>query len=443
MEKKWDDLTPREKRAERFKKWLSPPGVKFVSLKAEKDYKARVQRFIDVINLKEPDRVPVNLPAGFFPAFYSGGNLQKSMYDYRELERSWKKYLRDFDMDTFSGPGLVLPARALEMIGHNFHKWPGHGLPSNADLYQFIEGIYMKDTEYTDLINDPSDFWMRTFLPRVARVFEPFRSLPPLTAMTGIPLGYVGAFANPEVQKAYKTLFAAGKEVAKWQKVVKRVSDTALRMGFPSFSGGMAGAPFDMIADMHRGTQGTIMDMYRRPEVLIEALERITPIAIKAALEGSRDAICPIVQIPLHKGDDVFMSDKQFEKFYWPTFKKLLKAMINEGLVPMPFAEGSYMRRLEVIKEMPKGSMIWWFERMDMVKAKSVLGGRACIAGNVPVSILCTGTPAEVKEYCRKLIEACGPGGGYILTGAASMNNGRPENLRAMMEAVREYGKYK
>jgi uroporphyrinogen-III decarboxylase len=443
LDKNWEQMTAREKRNARFERWLSPPDVKFSNQKAEKAYKARVQRFIDVINLKEPDRVPVNLPAGFFPAFYSGGTLEKSMYDYRELERSWKKYLHDFDGDTFAGPSFVFPARVLEMIGHNFHKWPGHGLPSNSAMYQFIEGIYMQEEEYADLIRDPSDFWLRTFLPRVAQVFEPFRDLPPLTAMTGIPLGYVAAFNNPEVQKAYKTLFAASKELAKWQKVVKKVNDAALSAGFPSFSGAMSGAPFDMIADMHRGTQGSIMDMYRRPEILIEAMEKITPIAIKSTLAAGKNALCPIVQMPLHKGDGSFMSDKQFEKFYWPTFRKVLIALINDGLVPMPFAEGSYVRRLEVIKDLPKGSVIWWFERMDMAKAKEILGGHACIAGNVPVSVLLTGTPAEVKESCRKLIETCGKGGGYILTGAASMNQGNPENLRAMMDAAKEYGTYR
>lgn len=436
-------MTPKERREFRFKRWLHPPDVKFAGREAEKSYQARVQRIIDAVNLKEPDRVPVNLPAGFFPAFYSGGSLEKSMYNYPEMERSWKKYIRDFDGDTSTSPGLVFPARMLEMIGHNFHKWPGHGLPSDGAIYQFIEGEYMKPEDYPQLINDPSDFWMRAFLPKVAKVFEPFRLLPPLTAMLGIPMGYVSAFANPEVQRAYKTLFAAGKEAVKWGAAVKRINDYAISHGFPAFSGGMSGAPFDMIADMHRGTAGSIMDMYRRPEVLVEALERITPIAIKSTLDGARNALCPLVQMPLHKGDDVFMSDKQFEKFYWPTFKRVLNAMIDDGLVPVPFAEGSYLRRLEVIKEIRQGSIIWWFERMDMAKAKQVLGGRACIAGNIPVSTMLTGTPADVKAVCRKLIETCAPGGGYILTGAASMNNGSPANLHAVMDAAREYGTYK
>jgi hypothetical protein len=45
-------------------------------------------------------------------------------------------------------------------------------------------------------------------------------------------------------------------------------------------------------------------------------------------------------------------------------------------------------------------------------------------------------------RYCRKLIEACGEGGGFILTGGANLDRGRAENLRAMMEAAREYGVY-
>ena len=137
------------------------------------------------------------------------------------------------------------------------------------------------------------------------------------------------------------------------------------------------------------------------------------------------------------------MSNKQFETFYWPTFKKLLLGLINEGLVPMPFAEGNYEPRLEIIKDMPRSSMVWWFEHMDMARAKEILGDTACISGNVPSSLLCTGTPAEVKEYCRHLIEVCSKGGGFILTGGASIEKGNPDNLRAMMEAAREYGTYK
>jgi uroporphyrinogen-III decarboxylase len=66
----------------------------------------------------------------------------------------------------------------------------------------------------------------------------------------------------------------------------------------------------------------------------------------------------------------------------------------------------------------------------------------ACIAGNVPSSLVVTSTPTIVKEACRKLIETCGKGGGYILSGAAGVSKCNPENLHAMMEAAKEYGKF-
>jgi uroporphyrinogen-III decarboxylase len=53
-----------------------------------------------------------------------------------------------------------------------------------------------------------------------------------------------------------------------------------------------------------------------------------------------------------------------------------------------------------------------------------------------------TGTPQEVKESCRKLIELCAPGGGYVLSGGANIDKGNPYNLLAMMQAVKEYGVY-
>jgi len=98
MDKDWAELTPQERQAERFKRWLSP-GIKFSSPQAAETYRARVTRFIKAIKLEEPDRVPVILPAANFPAFYSGGNLKKVMYDYDELKRAWLKFLQDFESD--------------------------------------------------------------------------------------------------------------------------------------------------------------------------------------------------------------------------------------------------------------------------------------------------------------------------------------------------------
>ncbi|MCJ7605752.1 MAG: hypothetical protein MUO19_06935, partial [Dehalococcoidales bacterium] len=113
-----------------------------------------------------------------------------------------------------------------------------------------------------------------------------------------------------------------------------------------------------------------------------------------------------------------------------------------EGLVPMPFAEGKYTRRLKSITDTPRSGVVWWFDQTDMAEAKKALGDVSCILGNVPTSVMMTGTVAQVKENCKKLIETCGPGGGYILGGGAAIDNGKIENLKAMMDAAKEFGTY-
>ena len=438
----WEKLTWEQKREERFKRWLSPE-IKFASPSAKKLYRERVTRFIKAIKLEEPDRVPVLLPSGMFPAYYAGYNLKTVMYDYEKLKKAYLKFINEFEMDSFTGPGLVFPGKALEITDHRLHKWPGHGLPDNASLYQYVEKDYMKADEYDAFLGNPADFWWRTLLPRGVGAFEPFWKLPPMTGTMGVPLAFYAAVASPDIEAAFRTMIEAGKEVIRWQKVVNEVNLASLAAGIPNVrGGGMGGAPFDAIADMLRGTQGMVMDMYRQPEKMHETMEKFVPNTIRSAIIAADMTGCPVCFMPLHKGDESFMSPKQFETFYWPTFRKVLMGMINEGLVPYPFAEGRYGARLEVIRDLPRSSMLWSFEDIDMARAKKVLGDSACIAGNVPASVMYTGTPQDVKKYCRQLIETCAPGGGYILTGAAGMNEGNPANLRAFMEAAKEYGVY-
>ncbi|MGD1118078.1 MAG: uroporphyrinogen decarboxylase family protein [Dehalococcoidales bacterium] len=441
-QKKWADMTWQEKREVRFEKWLNPPGVKYVNKEAEQLYKTRVTRFIKAIKLEKPDRVPVIMPVEYYPAVYAGVNLKKVMYDYAELKRVWLKFLHDFDMDSFIPPGLVFPGRVLEILDYNIQKWPGHGLADNAPSHQFIEGEYMKPQEYDDLIRDPADYLQRWFMPRSNGALKGLSKLGPLTPFIGIPANYVVSFGDPEVRAAYLKLLEAGQEAAKWAATVGEVGRAALAAGFPNVWGGMNGAPFDMVGDWLRGTQGIMMDMFQRPAKLHEAMARLVPIAINESVSAADADASPLVFMPLHKGTGGFMSNKQFEEFYWPSFKAVMLGLINEGLVPLPFAEGDYEPRLEIIRDMPRTSVVWYFEKMNMVKAKQVLGGHTCFAGNVPVTVMVTGKPQEVKQLCRELIEICAPGSGYILTASAFMDIGNPENLRAMMAAAKEYGKY-
>jgi uroporphyrinogen-III decarboxylase len=443
MDIKETKLSPVEKRAQRFENWLATPDITFNSPEAKDAYQKRKQRLADAYRIRIPDRVPVSLPVENYPAYYAGTDYKTVMYDYDELYRAWRKFLDDFEMDSFVSPGLVMQGRVYDLLDYHGYHWPGHGLPDTATGYQYNEKEYMTADEYDLLIRNPSDFWMRTYLPRVLGIFEPLRQLQSLTDIWEAPSLYFMPFMSPEFKDMLRRLEKTGDELAKWSKVIARITNEAAQAGVPSGIGGnLAKAPFDIIGDTLRGTKGIMTDIIERPGKLLEAIDAVTNITIDNLVSSLNKSGGLMAFFVLHKGADGFLSAKQFDTFYWPSLRKLMLALINEGIIPMLFAEGSYDTRIERCNEFKRGEVAWLFDNTDMAHAKKVLGDTCCISGNLPASLVATGTVEEVTDYCRRLIETCAPGGGYILAGGASVHVGKAENLIAIMDTVKQYGVY-
>jgi hypothetical protein len=215
------------------------------------------------------------------------------------------------------------------------------------------------------------------------------------------------------------------------------------KRGFPMRDGGSTQAPFDTLGDFFRGTRGIMMDMYRRPEKLLKALDVLTPWMVQMGVAGGKKTGNPRIFIPLHKGSDSFMSDEQFKTFYWPSLQKLIIALVDEGMNPSLFVEADHTSRLEVMRDVPAGKVIYHMENTDMFKAKEILGDRVCLRGNVPISMLCLGTPDDVKAYCKKLIDVVGKNGGLIMDSSVGIEDAKVENIKAMIDFTKEYGVYR
>ncbi|MCK4863666.1 MAG: hypothetical protein KAS25_05175, partial [Dehalococcoidales bacterium] len=176
-------MTADEKLNDLIGKWMSPPGVEFASPEAEKAYKERVTRFLDAINMKKPDRVPVFPMTGFFPAYYGGFTPYDVMYDYEKLVSSGKKYVLELEPDAHGGVVVAPPGRSFDILDYKLYAWPGHGV-AKEHTYQCIEGEYMTADEYDALIDDPTYFFISTFLPRIFGALDGFKMISPLTNMT-------------------------------------------------------------------------------------------------------------------------------------------------------------------------------------------------------------------------------------------------------------------
>ena len=79
-----------------------------------------------------------------------------------------------------------------------------------------------------------------------------------------------------------------------------------------------------------------------------------------------------------------------------------------------------------------------------MAEMKQKYGGRVCLKGNIDCTgALCSGTPEDVTEEVKTCLRGGGPGGGFILSSSNTIHRGvRPENYRAMLQALREFGRY-
>jgi len=414
---------------------------------SEELYKEREKRINDAIQLKVPDRVPIWFQdLSFFPAKYVGITFEEAMYDDDKLFAAYKKTITDFEPDMYFNPGHAIhtPGDALEAVDCKQIKWPGHGV-SPYHTFQFVEGEYMKADEYDAFLDDPSDYTIRTYLPRVFGTFEPIRTLPPIKAFL---LGYFGmpvssTYASSEVVRAFESFYKGGLAILRHNSAIASFQKEMKELGFPLSCGAITLAPFDVLSDTLRGMRGVMLDMYRQPDKLLAAIEKVLPTLIGLAVSGAKMSGNSAVFIPLHRGAHGFMSLKQFETFYWDSLKRFLLALIDEGLTPCPFFEGDYTSRLEYLAQLPKGKILGLFDTTDIFKAKEILGDTMCISGMMPLSLLQTGTIQQIKDYARKLIDVVGKGGGFIMGPRSAMDECDPERVKAWVNFTKDYGVYK
>jgi len=431
-------------------------------VKAKQLLDERVQRVRDAVALKEPDRVPITpFTDIFFPTIQAGMSHKEAMYKGRKYCNACLKVYSRYDWDLY--PAILFPGlgKINDMVGNETMKWAGAADPNfrlgDHQPYQYIEKEWMKAEDYKKLLQDPTGYLLRNVLPRQNAVLTPFGNFPNLSTFVSMfsGIGMSFFFLNKDVKKMVKSFNKAMKGMIGTLLGMRKYSKSMKKRGNP-VAGQMviAQAPFDMISDSLRGMRGAMLDMYRHPE----ELKKTCDILVEPLLAGMDNPTLSIGSpdedtitlsfIPLHRGADGFMSNEQFEEFYWPGLTKLMEGMIARDIIPMPFYEGRYTDRLEFLAEFAKkhkGKLVYWFHDTDIIKVKEMMGDYVCIRGNVPASLLIGGPPKAVEEYVKKSIEGCMEGGGYLVDGGVSgiPNEAKHENVQAMTDAVHKYGVYR
>jgi hypothetical protein len=145
----------------------------------------------------------------------------------------------------------------------------------------------------------------------------------------------------------------------------------------------------------------------------------------------------------MHRGCVPFVSFDQFRNYFWATLKPIVQELWAHGHQTLFYAEGNWNHHLQAFAELPERSIVFHIDHSDPLEVHRVLGDRFCLSGGIPNLLLANGSPDQVRQHCARLLRTIGGDGGYILDASAIIqNDARVENLRAMTEAVGEYGIY-
>lgn len=197
--------------------------------------------------------------------------------------------------------------------------------------------------------------------------------------------------------------------------------------------------PFTIAAAL-TGTDVFVRALRRQPDLA----HRLLQVSLEAALRLV-DAIVGAGGIPV-RVDPVascsVIAPRQYEGFEAPYTRPIVERIAAAGLPPVLHICGS--SHLIWGQMCDTGAAVLSLDRVDLEQAKRAVGDRVCLLGNVaPAETLLCATPAtaaEQTELCTRQA-ADNPRGDIVGSGCEVPLHTPPENLDAMMAAVRRFGR--
>lgn len=195
------------------------------------------------------------------------------------------------------------------------------------------------------------------------------------------------------------------------------------------------------------GMENLLMAIVAEPELVAALVDMSVDINLKMAKE-IRARGAEIV----YTGDDVasntgpLMSPRHFRKLFAGPLQRVMQGYKELGLYVIKHTDGNLWPIIDMIVDSGIDCLdpIDPQAGMDIADVKAKYGDRIALKGNVDCAQLMTfGTPAETVEATREALRKGMPGGGYICSSSNSIHSGvKPENYLALMQTIRECGRY-
>lgn len=384
----------------------------------DKDELTPLERLQTVIRLQEPDRVPLSFMLYYFAPLHAGVKMSRYMTDpatYMEVMRNIWKELGPWDIYYNINPysrliySLVLMMKTL---------WPGLELEEN-EIAKFDEIAYMTSGDYDQILR----------IPRFLADFIFRRNMLRRFCQEAVNQGTIRLTVNL-LTNMYSQLRFWKKDFKWWRQ-----------QGAVVQSGYQAEMPFDTLSQA-RTVINFSLDLVRHPGKIKKAAEHLSYSFATQAITFAKRTGVPVVQCYCHRTSNDFISPQQFEELVLPGMEIVVNRIVEAGMTPILHCDGDWLRNLKSMRKLPAKKIILQLDgHTDIFRAKEEIGDCMCIFGDVPAAMLAAGSPNEVEEYCHRLIEEIGKGGGFILaSGCEVPPNAKMDNLKAMVRAVKKYG---
>lgn len=367
------------------------------------------ERMEAAVKLEPLDRIPcAPLMDVYFPSRYKGWTTSQGLYNMR---KGFHAIVDVYD-DLGGWDGMILPGYSLPLTPHAYSGVatgktinPGRELGED-EVAQFVETVALTRQDYDDIIN----LGWNGFRMKVKDRFNPYPEE-----------RIIGWTQNQMEQYKYELEF--------WRN-----------RGIRSLCGAITQSPL-MILSTSRTLLEITKDIYRIPDKLEAVMEAMLDDLIADTIEAAKISGEPGVMLVMERGGCFYYSPKVYERFEYPHMKKMVEAFAREGLITVMHLDQDYTLNLPYFKDLPAKMVVAELDSMtDIFKAKEVLKGHMCIAGDVPAALSALGTPEEVEEYCKKLIDVVGEGGGFILSSGCTVPvDCKIENLKAMVNTAKSY----
>jgi hypothetical protein len=390
-------------------------------------YQERLNRYVTAMYNEKPDRIPVRIFSEEFSAKYCGYSNYDVAVDHELQFDVNRRFAVGSKVDAIQTNSIVNWFGMQKALGWKEISYPGIGLPVDS-VNQWgepttEETAFLKVTEYDEFSDDPTAFLVNRWLPRFTSHINPPGSSVTFEHNMSLINGIM----------AYNKFFST------WGTKTNEL----IQAGIVPAVASVLKAPLDIIGDKLRGYVNLCYDLHEHRDKVIKACEALMPHLLNIVLGGADPAGNIPSIIWMHRGCVPFISKRDFSEIYWPTLKPIVEELWAHGHQIIFYGEGNWDHHLEAFAELPAKSIIFHCDTTDIIKAHKILGHKFCLSGGIPNLLLSMGTPDEVKERCKYIIDSVAQDGGYIMdANALIMNDAKVENVKAMIDFTLSYGGY-